>query len=512
MDHKEKIAKLVANPSLGAVTYQAYHLIEEIKALDLEGRPVEFSQTRNLLLFLTDQLLGRLWDLYPENDPLGAKGPKGFHHTRSLAEALRAVYSYMRYICRDSFRQRPRSLHFIITQLAYHYFPKENGKPLCIVRAQWHYNHKCVTLSDEIAEILPLFAFDDEGDNTPTELLKKWWANWLNNLKPDEREYLAPSAEPPLQVGVLSLGGLDDQDVFLYPLLAHEIGHFIDSSYAQPLRLKVPLESREWPNVETLRHYFSQADQTLTEEEVEACFAELAELTYDAVRELLADLIGVRLLGFSYFVSLAEYLKTMFSWSQWPIDRENGYPGMGVRLWLIHRHLTSSAHGLNLNSFLLSARDEEPQITGFLLEYLSEWERFLGEYRDSLALIDGELPYDEQNSNDTPLTRLSIRAIINLTEDIELAAKEAVEGHVQMTTGLFARVHALEANSSPFLQGDNSLSFAEVMAAAWTYEFMVGEELEIQSRVIEGQYSLYQKTCKHILEAMEMTYNSTKII
>jgi hypothetical protein len=55
------------------------------------------------------------------------------------------------------------------------------------------------------------------------------------------------------------------------------------------------------------------ADQNLNDEEIDGCFADLAVLTYDAVRELLADLIGVRLLGFAYFVSLAEYLKTMFS-------------------------------------------------------------------------------------------------------------------------------------------------------------------------------------------------------
>jgi hypothetical protein len=180
---------------------------------------------------------------------------------------------------------------------------------------------------------------------------------------------------------------------------------------------------------------------------------------------------------------------------------------MGLRLWLLHRHLTSSEHGLNLKAFLLSATDSEPIITKFLLDYLSEWDHVLSDYHQSLVPSETD-PYDEQNSNDTPLTRLSIRAILSLTDDIELAAKQAV-GHVQMTDRLFARVHALEVDATPFLSGDNALSFAELMGAAWTYEFMFGEEREIESRVIEGQYGFYKKTCEKILHAMEQTYLST---
>lgn len=503
-----EIDELIENPSLGAITYQAERLVREIRELDLRGQPSEIRHVRNLLLCLTDRVKRRLWELYDPKHPRSVVGGEdGFKRTRSLGRTLGHIHSFVRYICRDSFRKNAPSLHFIMNQLALRHVRDQENTPICIVRTKWHYRTECEPLSQQIQSMFNFWDFiDNINDETvqlpPEQIITRWWKSWLDTLPESERAELMPEDRPPLQISVLSFPGLDSQDVFLYPLLGHELGHFLDSSQHEALSRRI---EENWPtedennSAEDESTLFSQTDFT------DLYSDEPTTIPQVCVRELLADILAVRIIGFSYFISLAEYLKTMYPWEGPLIETETGYPGMELRLWVILRHMNREGDEFNLRYLLDGEKTEDPLAYEFLTNYLAKWEkrleRLLTNWVTDPQTQATATGTDEGEQDSTLHSVLTL--VIDSLGAIDKVATEAVPVASKLSMQIFKRIKALQQKEAPSLPDDDATSFGEIMAAVWIYEFMLGEPDEINMTKLEEQFAIYDETCRNAIKAMD---------
>src|ERR1035438_2035739 len=113
----------------------------------------------------------------------------------------------------------------------------------------------------------------------------------------DEKQRDKLDAEPPRQVAILSFAGLDTHDTFLYPLLAHELGHFIDLSYATPLNVSSSVSNAARIREEEVRLILEQQGSSVPARDVTAHHRALVDRVFVAVREIIADLLATRMMG-----------------------------------------------------------------------------------------------------------------------------------------------------------------------------------------------------------------------
>jgi len=502
---ENEISKLVKIPSLGAVSYQAHRLTREIGNLNLSDQP-EIGQVRNLLLCLSDQVEKRLWQLFDPSDPLYADEQL----TRSLGRSLRNIHSFVRYICIDQFRKHHAALQFIFNELAKAYVPCDTGTPICIVRTKWHYATECEPLSERIQAMLHFSDFaDQEAENDspldPSEVLRNWWTAWVDKLSVQDRDRLKPTADPPLQIAVLSFPGLDSDDALLYPLLAHELGHFIDSSEHESLSKQI---ETAWPDDETDVAYTIALSRQSGFRDLYS--GEPLTLPQICIRELLADILAVRLIGFGYFISLAEYLKTMYPWQHPIVDVDTGYPGVALRLRIILEHVISE-DGLNLSEFISSSQTSAPAMCNFVQSYVKVSMDWLNECLP--AELNEPIEYESEDGDELPedtLTRCMLKVVNDSIKHITAAAAAAVREPCVLTPGVFDRIEALRNDKIPCFEGDTASSFGEIMASIWMYEFTEGEPREILAPAGKEQYDLYNSTCQKVIRSMEQIYQNAR--
>ena len=91
----EQIPKLVAAPSLGAITYQGRVLIEELEAIREKEYPAEAHAVRDVFLCLATYVTRELWDLYdPTGESIGlCLVARGAGHCRTRSASRRAGVS-----------------------------------------------------------------------------------------------------------------------------------------------------------------------------------------------------------------------------------------------------------------------------------------------------------------------------------------------------------------------------------------------------------------------------------
>src|SRR5450755_395415 len=141
----------------------------------------------------------------------------------------------------------------------------------------------------------------------------------------------------PKHVAVLSFAGLDRDDVLLYPLLAHELGHFLDFASDDIGRLSTDSKTEQY--LPTIRDV---SDANLGPEE----HAFLIERLGICLREITADLLAARMAGLGYLFAFNEFFKTLGPWPGPVVNPESGYPGFGLRLKLIFNELHNPEAGI----------------------------------------------------------------------------------------------------------------------------------------------------------------------
>jgi dCTP deaminase len=289
-----------------------------------------------------------------------------------------------------------------------------------------------------------------------------------------------------------------------FPLLAHELGHFIAflDRYVEALRKETSEVSKVTIDevAAALRRFpvTSSFDVIITKR------TKLANQVSVCQRELLADLLATRMMGLSFFFAQAEYLKTMAPWSQPRIlstGNPEGYPGIRFRLWSILRHLIKF-HPNNPYSFLDTASPENSDADA-LKDYLDEWSK-------TLQIQESDPPKGSDQNEDgkleTELARIVERKVLNSLEGIRKTAERIVpdDNCAKLTSFFFERILKLRKNLPPSCARENSQSFSEIMSAAWAYQVLYGEQNEADRPRNVEKYREYNKTCDLVLKAIEL--------
>lgn len=315
----EDIKVFIHSPSVSAVAYQAQALIDDLYRITREEYPKEACTIRNVLLSYADFILRELELTYDHNAPYGTVDPDVSDRVRALAQAVHKLQQCVRYLHASSPLHTPPGIQVILSQLTRRYFPSENGPPVCLVRPQWKYNLTFVPLSSYLTErVIPPEVLDLDGKlgvTEPEQLTGKLWDAWYLRINALEKGRLDATAEAPRQLGVLSFARLDTDDSLLYPLLAHELGHFIDFSYRNPLHLSDPIKTAsavKQSEVHDVLRTIGGAEPS--NQEVRKEWNRVTQATSICVRELLADILATRMMGLAFFAAHSEFLKTIAPW------------------------------------------------------------------------------------------------------------------------------------------------------------------------------------------------------
>ncbi len=383
------------------------------------------------------------------------------------------------------------------------HFPKGNGAPICLVRPQWKYNLTYVPMTWILRKnILVPSVLDPNGSLGPSDpdsmLLELWKRHCSKVIDEEQRKKLGPA--PPQQVAILSFAGLDTDDTLSYPLLAHELGHFIDLS-STPLSSSPTVNQAAQIREDEVRQILElYAGSKVAARFVTERHKALVVRVSVALKEIVADLLATRMMGFGYFAAHSEFLKTLADWPQ-PTLTDSGYPGIKYRLRLVLEHLLD-ADGCDIRSFLeQSALAPEPavrEIAEGVKQYLSCWEQRVA-----------PLPGDSVTSADpiaNALNQLAVQAVERAHGELVKLAKQAIPAGRCFKIGpnFFERIRLLQNHLPPSCPGESSPSFAEITAAAWVYQILFGEQKEHAKATLEEQNSEYLRICRLALKAIEL--------
>jgi|ERR1035437_40388 hypothetical protein len=452
--------RIVTLPSLGAVTYQAEFAIEQLSSITGPSFPREAHRVRDVLLCIASRVLGELRDLYDPADPRGLRGGHGnARRVRDLASCLRNLFAWLRYLRTTSTEFCPAAIQRAIFAIAQQYLGRNGDNVACLVRPKWNYNFSHYPLQDDIDRMVDTVVFDLQGEtpgSSTSERFQRVWEKWRAGLPSDQSAQTDPT--PPANIFVVAFAGLDTQDVLLWPLLVHEMAHAISQGphrgYLEAILRALPVD---------------KSIPAATQDEIRA-----RQMTL--IRELLADAIAVRIMGFSYFCAQAETLKTVHEWPGEPME-DSGHPGVRVRLAKIFSYLQQRVGAPTLTQFLTAHNQQDAKE---LLRYLQRWEQH----------IDADhAPSMDSNG----VISAVAEAIIPQEQSATLAET------------FFDRIDLLRSGQAPHLTGDTSYSFAEIMSASWAYEILSGEQREIEAgeREAHSQRREYRKTCDLILQACD---------
>lgn len=333
----EDIAKLVAAPSLTALTYQAHTLVRQLAAINDQEYPIQACRVAAVLLAVATYVRDELWALYDPAHPLDRLDEGTEARVRRLAKIVYTLFQYVGHLCASVHLQSPPALQAMVAELAAQFFPAaDNGTPISLVVPQWEYNLSYIGLGRLLRHIAKRHDLDPTARlpaRTPEQLLQVLWTRWRDEQPPEACTRLREQGlgdTVPLQVAILSFASLDTDDALLYPLLAHELGHFIDFSFESPLHLRIVGGSANTTRDE-IEILVKAANPHTPDREVDEVWLWVTQMVRSCVTELLADCLATRMLGVSFFAALAEFLKTIAPWSE-PRLTKNGYPGITVRL------------------------------------------------------------------------------------------------------------------------------------------------------------------------------------
>jgi dCTP deaminase len=501
---EDQIRALARSTSVGAVAYQAAALKRELERINEQDYPQEACQIRDVFLCWPEFILSQLVDIHASN-PDGASGPTAVR-VRTLGLTLQTIYSFVRYLTASSARQAPPPIQSALNQLLRAHFPAAYGRPLCIVRPQWSYNLSYVPLSRMLETLASPAALDPNSILPATESEEIPGALWTwrrNLLKPEEQALI--EADPPKHIAVLSFAGLDTHDAFLYPILAHELGHFIDFSSEPLLNLSPAIVARtqiafkdvtdilasKWPSslVAANIHWKSVVARVNT-----------------CVRELLADLLGLRMMGFGFFAAQTELLKTTTSWPDAePLVSRSGYPGTKFRFWSLLRALLANYFRGNLRRFFAEVTPPNSLALANLEHYLSEWEslvQYSANLQDLPPIVDPGAEPDLPRALDALAANAVLRGYDAILDVARATIPDA--STASLSPAFYDRIERLRADLPPSLGAERKDSFSEVMAAAWAYQLTYGEERERGQPDHADQLREYEKTCRLVLKAVEL--------
>lgn len=494
---------LVRSPSIGAIKYQAKVLIAELQQVSDQDYPTQACRMRDVFLCVAAHVLEELETLAKSvtNEP-----GLDYERIRALASIIRKLYSFLQHLRASSADQSPPPIQYALSQLTDLYFPKGNGEPLALVRSQYDYNLTFENMGWNLLDIAAPFVLDPFGKlgaTDPEGVLAALWKKWIAR----KSELTSPqNHDLPTQLAILSFAGLDTHDTLVYPLLAHELGHFIDHSSSPSLHINVFRSHGGVSEAAVSEVLHALGQDTGDRSRRQALRYATAQATA-CLRELIADLLGSRMLGFGFFCAQAEYLKTISTWPQSRIlfhpDRPWvpwGYPGVRYRLEVTLKHIVGDEKHHDSILHFFDANSQVREESKILADYVREW---LSRVSDA----QGE-PSNQRDELSGRLTHLAEETVAKILPALNEAARQIIPADQRATLGtrFFERIDCLRQELPPWIAGDDKRAIAEILSAAWAYQIVHGEKREesLAHQGLERQLREYHKTCRLVLKAIEL--------
>jgi len=490
LNNPKSLRSYVNAPSVGAMAYQAYALSIELEAIK---SPKEARQVRDVLLTIVDYVQTELQKIFDFEKPYAEEHDPGFIRTRQLARVLHEIYFDVLCLRANTVERCPPAIQTSVSSLVEKYFPESNSKPVCLVRAQPAYmaDYK-EPITDLFENLITPDLLDPSGDlitiDENYEVLQTIWRQYVGKLSEPKRSEFGST--PPRHVAIISFAGLDGYDTLLYPILAHEIAHFIDLSYHPHLHMSENIV-RHIKTVLKKAPYLGEEEGSRLKSHISVC-----------LRELMADLLAVRMMGFSFFLAQAEFLKTLTGWHPSILITPTGYPENHLRLGLVFGQLLAPSSKGNVRNFLKGEENTHSKEAGLLQVLLNEWEEKLLSMNKIQSL---EELHKIKPPSDTPRSpKIVAECVIPCIPELIKLAAEIIpdEKCSKLQPSLFDRVALLKDRKSPLLVGDSVSSFSEIMTAAWAYQILYGEEREMGMQIPEKMFREYDTTCKLTLGAL----------
>ncbi|HET8774434.1 MAG TPA: dCTP deaminase [Thermoanaerobaculia bacterium] len=464
----------------------------ELQRFADEEYPAETKFLRDIFEILLDYVTERI--TVAKTGPASSAGEL-HERLHILGGVINELYAKIRYLRASGTVSTPPALQGIVRSLVKDNFQSAGGV-LTIVRPQWNYNCKFVSLTLDLGLLLnhrsvlipdgivvkPVATYDDPQRFMLTSADVK---KMLEAMRKPAAEGVVRQAIPE-SISVLSVAGLDRDDVLLYPMIGHEVAHKL-SFQTPPGEHQHPTHhsqvAREIvPSDEELRRYAAATRRTLPESRVPKAQRDLRVSIGVCVRELIADLAAVRMLGVGFFLTLEAYLSSMFKWDDPLISADTNYPSMRFRLRVVWDHLKS----LDAIKQLIPTAVSPVSVLESVLKRLDErllepLPTLLHEARDQNAIADKEFLY-----------ALAAHLVI---EKLDLVVEKAKELVPTFETGLDneleERVQALRDRLPPLPSGPNSRAIPPMFTAAWLYRlerepFTVDDQGRLNRLVTKG--------------------------
>lgn len=502
-----------------SMVYQAQTLLDRLEAFQRGDFPPEALEIAFLLASFAEYLRDTLSDLAKLDEPT----PTETGRARSLLLTAQELYALLRYVQASDSKYTPPSTQVALTGIAKRVFPESPEDIVALVRPQWAYNLKYVPLTWVLRSMVQfetldpdnvLLLIDPQVVPTPqyeVEIADKFLQEiWRRRWKRLEALGLRPEVrtEAPRQLAVLSFAGLDKDVTYQFPILAHELGHFIDFSHYPAHHADPRIVQASWVDRSDVEKAIG-AGQSPTSGQVDRYWQELTDRVSVCIREILADLLGVRIMGLGFFLAQSEFLTRVFGWNQPRVTR-TGYPGLAYRLGIIVEEVQSIGGSGNLRAFFDKHREGEKRIRDIAkwsADNLINWE----------SRIAQELQLDRQSAGDSPalqaLDDLAAQAVEKALPVIRTVAAELLPSDkaAVLSPLFFDRVFSLGENLPPAESGDTPAQVPEIMSASWTYQLMFGQRAERQQQKAEDALNEFRKSCRLVLKALELAAASNEL-
>jgi dCTP deaminase len=477
-----------------ALESKAAVLGAELKRFADEEYPAETKLLRDVFELLLEYVRERIIE--------AKRGPSS--SARELDERLHILggvinelYAMMRYLRASGNASTPPALQVIVRSLVGSYFHGGGGS-LTIVRPQWKYNCKFVSLTLELGVLLnhrsvlipdgfvtrPVPSDDEQRQMLTSGDVKRMLEAFANRRRGENHGQQPEPMTVPESISILSIAGLDRDDVLFYPMIGHEVAHKL-SFQTPPGEHQHPTHHSQVgrqlvPNDADLRRYAAETNRAFPEHRALKIQRDIRWSMVVCVRELIADLAAVRMLGVGYFLTLAAYLSSMFKWDDPLINADTSYPSLRFRLKVVWDHLKTHEQ--------VKAIIDGP--AGFpMAKILHEWDQRLTPSlptelkpsRDANAEVDKEF-----------LRELAAKLIDDNLGVVIAKAEQLVPSFESgIDDDLDARVQSLRHRLPPLPAGRNYASLPPIFTAAWlrrleTVPFTLDEQGRLSRLVSKG--------------------------
>ena len=503
------------------VFYQSEYLLATLREFDETNYPPEACKIRDVFELIVEKARDRLWELTQKAVPDDVDEA----WARELGRLLHDIFSFLRFLQASDPRRTPPAIQAALTDLTKLFFSAAlpGDSRVTLVRPQWEYNATYRALTWDLRD-MGLPALLDPGDEYDAASSDDLIAKLANERAEKEKASSGNSrfTQLPKHIAVISFAGLDGQDVLLLPLLCHELGHFIDyTREAPPIgstsnkdKYMLVSESKGLRKAShiTLKQFKDKIDSlggnltSVPEEVLNDEYTSLQDRIAKCRREILADLLAVRMSGLAYFFVLSEFLKSLDTWPEESVT-PHGYPGIACRLRVVLEEL-QTAGLIGILDDLVSKQDNAIYVyDSHIREYVRLWDERIDE-----AESNPQYPAFKREEIDSVIKRasseLAAAAIPKVLPRLQKVARKFItneQSAIMLTATIFDRVSALKNDIPPSLPGDTiDKTFADILGAAWVYQISYGIEKENAISDKDQRFSTRQQTRRLTAKAIEL--------